>query len=45
MSSLLAPVRWVGRMTTSFVSAIGRGALLSVDAGRSIRKVDMWGRC
>jgi len=43
MSSLLAPVRWVGRMTTSFVSAIGRGALLSVDAGRSIRKVDMWG--
>jgi phospholipid/cholesterol/gamma-HCH transport system permease protein len=43
MNSLLAPVRWLGDATLSAVSAVGRGALLSVAAGRSLRRVDQWG--
>lgn len=43
MSSVLAPVRWVGGAAVSAVSALGRAALLSVDAGRSLKKVDQWG--
>jgi phospholipid/cholesterol/gamma-HCH transport system permease protein len=43
MSSVLAPVRWLGGATLAVVSAVGRGALLSVEAGRSLRRVDQWG--
>jgi len=40
---LLSPLRWLGRTTASLVSNVGRGSLLAVDAGRSLRRVDIWG--
>lgn len=43
MSSLLNPVRRVGRGVLRSVSSIGRAGYLGADAFRALRKVDLWG--
>lgn len=43
MSSLLAPLAWLGRATLALVATVGRGAVLAGEATKSFRQVDIWG--
>jgi phospholipid/cholesterol/gamma-HCH transport system permease protein len=43
VTSLLAPVEWLGRSAIRLISAIGHSGLLAVGAVRALRKIDIWG--